>query len=224
MLILPRPPTWIGVAVFLIVASVAAGCSRDEPKAPVEAPQEAATPASGTEAPEIPSPTSETEIPLSEGPPEFEAALPEDIRALLTAPFTGDFDQMVQRRLICVGVTYNRTFYFAEKGVQRGVCAEFAKALEDWLNEKLETGNAKINVALMAMPRDQLAQALLGGKVDFVMAQVTVRPELQKLVDFTNDTRTNVSEVVVTGPGVPAIVSVDDLSGQEVFARKYSNF
>jgi membrane-bound lytic murein transglycosylase MltF len=123
-----------------------------------------------------------------------------------------------------VAVTYNRTFYFAEKGVQRGAAYEFAKAFEDWLNEKLETGNRKVNVALMAMPRDLLAPALIDGKVDFVMAQVTVRPELQALVDFTNPTRKNVSEVVVTGPGAPAIASVDDLSGQAVYARKDSNF
>jgi membrane-bound lytic murein transglycosylase MltF len=201
-----RFSTWFGVSVSLIVASVGAGSGRAESKAPGEAAQTA----------------SEAEIPLPL--PVFEAALPEDIRALLTAPFTGDLDQMVKRRLIRVGVTYNRTFYFAEKGVQRGVCYEFAKVFEDWLNKKLATGNAKISVVLMPMPRDQLAPALLGGKVDFVMAQVTVRPELQKLVDFTNDTRTNVSEVVVTGPGAPPIASVDDLAGQEVFARKYSNF
>jgi membrane-bound lytic murein transglycosylase MltF len=199
----------VGVAVVLVVASVGAGCDA-EPNAPEQVPQTAAAPASEEETPFPPS--------------DFEAALPEDIRALFTAPFTGDFDQMVKRRLIRIGVTYNRTFYFAEKGVQRGVCAEFAKALEDWVNAKYKTGNAKINVALMAMPRDQLARALLDGKVDFVMAQVTVRPELQALLDFTNDTRTNVSEVVVTGPGAPAINSVDDLSGQEVFARKGSNF
>ena len=55
------------------------------------------------------------------------------------------------------------------------------------------------------------------------MAQVTVRPELQAIVDFTSPTRTNVSEVVVTGPGAPAIASVDDLSGKEVYARKDSS-
>ena len=35
-------------------------------------------------------------------------------------------------------------------------------------------------------------------------------------------TRTNVSEVVVTGPGAPPITTVDDLAGQEVFVRKGS--
>ncbi len=157
-------------------------------------------------------------------PPAYEVALPEPVRAILTAPFTGDFDQMAERRLVRVGVTYNRTFYFADEGVQRGLAYEFGKAFEDHINEKLKTGNTKISVFFMPMPRQDLASALLEGRVDLVIAQVTVRPELQALVDFTTATRTNVSEVVVTGPGAPAINSVDDLSGQEVFARKDSSF
>ena len=76
----------------------------------------------------------------------------------------------------------------------------------------------------MPLPRDMLLPALNEGKVDLVAAQVTVTPERQKLVDFTNPTRTNVSEVVVTGPGAPAIASVDDLSGQDVFVRKDSSY
>ncbi|MCK7529344.1 MAG: hypothetical protein MZV64_73245 [Ignavibacteriales bacterium] len=43
-------------------------------------------------------------------------------------------------------------------------------------------------------------------------------------MDFTNPTRTNVSEVVVTGPGAPAIASADDLSGKDVYARKDSKY
>jgi membrane-bound lytic murein transglycosylase MltF len=62
------------------------------------------------------------------------------------------------------------------------------------------------------------------GPIDVVAAQVTIRPELQALVDFTNPTRTNVSEIVVTAPGAPPIASVDDLAGKEVFARKDSKY
>ena len=43
-------------------------------------------------------------------------------------------------------------------------------------------------------------------------------------MDFTKPTRKNVSQIVVTGPGAPAIASVDDLSGQEVFVRKSSAY
>ena len=57
-----------------------------------------------------------------------------------------------------------------------------------------------------------------------VAAMVTVRPELEKLVAFSEPTRTNVSQVVVTGPGAPPIATVDDLAGQEVFVRKASPY
>jgi membrane-bound lytic murein transglycosylase MltF len=147
--------------------------------------------------------------------------LPEAVRAIVSNRFTGDFDQMVARRLVRVGVTFNRTFYYVDKGVQRGVSYEMGQALEEHLNTKLKTRTAtKVNVFFLPLPRDMLASALRDGKVDLVAAQITVRPELQAIVDFTNPTRTNVSEVVVTGPGSPAIASVDDLSGKEVFARK----
>ena len=48
-----------------------------------------------------------------------------------------------------------------------------------------------------------------------VAAMVTVRPEREKLVAFSEPTRTNVSQVVVTGPGAPAIATPDDLSGRQ---------
>jgi membrane-bound lytic murein transglycosylase MltF len=79
-----------------------------------------------------------------------------------------------------------------------------------------------VHVVIVPMPRDQLYPALAGGKIDMVAAMVTVRPEAEKLVAFSEPTRTDVSEVVVTGPGAPPIATVDDLAGQEVFVRKAS--
>ena len=55
-----------------------------------------------------------------------------------------------------------------------------------------------------------------------VAAMVTVTPERERMVAFSESTRTNVSEVVVTGPGASPIVTLDDLSGQDVFVRKGS--
>ena len=157
-------------------------------------------------------------------PPAYEAGLPEGVRAVLSARLVGDLDQMVARRLIRVGVTFNRTFYFADAGVQRGVAYELGRAFEDELNQKLKTGKMRVYVVFVPLPRDVLPSALTEGKVDLVAAQVTIRPELRELVDFTNPTRTNISEVVVTGPGAPAIDSVDDLSGKDVYTRKDSKY
>jgi membrane-bound lytic murein transglycosylase MltF len=157
-------------------------------------------------------------------PPAYETALPEDIRAEVYAPFKGDLDEMVKRRLVRVGVTYNRTMYFVDKGVQRGAAYEYTRLMEDELNKRRKTGNLKVYFWCIPLPRDQLLPALVDGKVDMVLAGLTVTPERQKLVDFTNPTRTNVNEVVVTGPGAPTINSIEDLSGQQVFVRKSSSY
>ena len=144
------------------------------------------------------------------------------MRLVLAKPFSGDFDEMVKRRAIRVGVTFNRTHYFIDQGQERGLTYEALKSFENDPNTDLKTGNLKVHVVIVPMSRDQLQPALASGKIDMVAAMVTVRPELETLVAFSEPTRTNVSQVVVTGPGAPSIATVDDLAGQEVFVRKAS--
>ena len=84
---------------------------------------------------------------------------------------------------------------------------ESLKLFENDLNTELKTGNLKVHVVIVPMSRDQLYPALASGKVDMVAAMVTVTPEREKLVAFSVPTRTNVSEVVVTGPGAPPIAT-----------------
>jgi membrane-bound lytic murein transglycosylase MltF len=203
-----RSRTGLAALALASLASAAGGCGGPA-KAPADAPPAAAAPADAAT------------TAAADTPPAYEATLPEEVRSHLFEKFTGDFDQMVKRRLIRVGTTYSRTFYFVDNGVQRGAAYEMGLAFEEQLNKKLKTTNAtKVSVTLVPLPRDGLASALTQGRVDCVVAQIIVRPELQALVDFTNPTRTGVSEVVVTGPGAPAIASVDDLSGKDVYARK----
>jgi membrane-bound lytic murein transglycosylase MltF len=157
-------------------------------------------------------------------PLAYEAALPAAVRAELAEPFKGDLDGMVKRRLVRIGVAYNRTYYFVDKGRQRGLSYEYGKLVEKRLNKRHKTGNLKVSLWFVPLPRDQLLPALVDGKLDVVHAQLTVTPERQALVDFSKPTRTNVDEIVVTGPGAPKIASVDDLAGQEVFVRKTSSY
>ena len=190
----------------LLVAAAVTACSDR---------QEAAPPATAVAAP------SAADGPIPETPSPYDA-LPEAVRLSMDKPFTGDFDALVKRRAIRVAVTFNRTHYFIDKGQERGLTFEALKLFENDLNADLKTGNLKVHVVIVPMSRDQLYPALAGGKVDMVAAMVTVRPELEKLAAFSEPTRTNVSEVVVTGPGAPPIATVDDLAGQEVFVRKGS--
>ena len=97
-------------------------------------------------------------------------ALPPEARAVLEKPFTGDFDEMVKRRLIRAGVVFNRTQYFIDKGVQRGISYESLQLFEEQLNKRLKTGLLKVYVAIVPLSRDQLFPALQAGQVDLVAA------------------------------------------------------
>ena len=149
--------------------------------------------------------------------------LPEAVRAVIDKPFTGDFDEMVKRRAIRVAVTFNRTHYFIDRGQERGHHVRVAEALREGPEHEPEDRQPQgPRRCIVPMSRDQLYSGLTSGKVDMVAAMVTVTPEREKLVAFSEPTRTNVSQIVVTGPGAPAITSVDDLAGKEVFVRKGS--
>jgi membrane-bound lytic murein transglycosylase MltF len=151
-------------------------------------------------------------------------ALPEAVRSLIDKPFMGDFDEMKKRRMIRVAVTFNRTHYFIDKGQQRGLTYESLTDFETNLNPPKTAPNAKVNVVFVPLPRSQLYRALIDGKVDMVAAMITVTPEREELVAFTDPTRKNVNEVVVTGPGAPPIATLDDLAGREVSVRKASPY
>jgi membrane-bound lytic murein transglycosylase MltF len=202
------PGLGLAALLFLATGACISGCS-DEQKSPAEPSVAVVPPAEG-----------EAALP----PPAYETALPQGVQAELHKPFTGDLDEMVERRLVRVGVTYSRTHYFVDKGQQRGGAYEYGKLMEDELNKRRKTGNLRVAFWFVPLPRDQLLPALVDGRVDMVIAAMTVTPERQQLVDFTNPTREDVDEVVVTGPGAPSIASVDDLSGQEVLVRRSSSY
>jgi len=143
-----------------------------------------------------------------------------------TKKWTGDLDELVKRRVIRIGVPYSKTLYYTLKGVQWGVAYEGGKEFEKYLNLKFpqQNKNIKLFVMLFVTPRDRAVERLNEGTLDLLIAGLTITPERQKVVDFSDPTVTNVKEVVVTAPGAPDLKTIDDLSGKEVFARKTSSY
>lgn len=134
-------------------------------------------------------------------------------------PFTGDLGAMKQRRLVRVGVAYNRTHYFIDRGVQRGLAYDALKLFEAQLNAGITAPKDRIHVAFVPLSRDAMAAALLDGRVDLLAANLTITPERRKLGDFTEPIRRNVAEVVVSGPKGTALASAEELSGRDVLLR-----
>jgi len=146
--------------------------------------------------------------------------------ALQYQSWTGDFDGMLQRRFIRVLVSYSKTQYYVVNGVQHGSSYEFLKEFENWVNLKYppKVKNTRFHVVFIPVPRDQMLSRLGAGRGDLAVGTLTITPERLKLVDFCDPLATGVKEIVVTGPHSPAIHSLDNLSGQEVFVRKSSSY
>ena len=138
--------------------------------------------------------------------------------------WAGDLDRMAERRYIRALVTYNRTYYFYDGAEPRGVSYESLKEFEKFLNRKLGTGNRQVNVLFIPVQRGELLQALLDGRGDIAVSNIAITPEGQALVDYSDPVRENVSNIVVTGPNSPALASLEDLGGKEVFVRKLSRY
>lgn len=139
-------------------------------------------------------------------------------------PWTGDFDGMLERRVIRALVPYSRTLYFNDKGAQRGLVADSLKDFELYLNKKLKLRNRPITIVALPTTRDELLTGLRDGRGDLALGNLTITAERQKRVDFSAPVRTNVVEIVVTGPDSPTLASLDDLAGQEVHVRRSSSY
>jgi membrane-bound lytic murein transglycosylase MltF len=146
-------------------------------------------------------------------------------KALLkNEPWIGDFDKMTEKRQIRVLVTFSKTFYFLDRGQQRGITYDLLEEFEKYVNQKIKAKTLKINVVYIPVRRDELIPGLEKGLGDIAVANLTITSQRQKHVDFSNPLMTGVQELLVTGPAAPSVVSLDDLAGKEIHVRKSSSY
>jgi len=155
---------------------------------------------------------------------EHRAAEPPAIVAEMMAPFYGDFDAMVEKRVIRVLVTYNKTNFFLDRGTQKGITADFLREFEKSLNKELRLGRRPLQVAAIPVLRDKLIPFLEEGRGDIAAASLTITPDRAQRVSFSVPARRNVGELVVTGPRSQALKGLDDLAGKRVFVRASSSY
>jgi membrane-bound lytic murein transglycosylase MltF len=156
-------------------------------------------------------------------------AAPRSPRQLIinNKPWLGDFDAMLERRLIRIVAPFSRSLYFFDKGQERGISAEFVRDFERWVNKKYakQLGRRPVTVALFPATRDKLLDEVVNGQAEIAVGGLTVTEERQKLVDMiAPGGGYPVRELLLTGPASPAIASLDDLSGKTVHVRGTSSY
>lgn len=124
---------------------------------------------------------------------------------------------MAGRRYIRALVTYNKSYYFYDGAQPRGISYETLKEFENFLNQKLGTGNRQVNVIFIPVQRGDLIQGLLDGRGDIAASNIAITAEGSALADYSDPIRENVSNIVVTGPGSPALTAEEGLDPNKWF-------
>jgi membrane-bound lytic murein transglycosylase MltF len=186
-------------AVSTMLAVLLAGCGTG---GPVASP---ATPAANVPA----------DIPHTDG---RRVAADSDMRLL--EPFTGDLDAMIDRGVVRILVAAGRTHFDEVGNVHRGRTVDAASAFERFLNQRLAPRT--ISVRLIATSETALVSDLIAGQGD-VAANVVRTFERDDQVAFAKPMRAGVREIIVTGPGISPLVSLEDVGGRAIHVRRNSD-
>ena len=131
---------------------------------------------------------------------------------------------MIERRVIRVLTVYGLGRYFLDDGREKGISYEWFKMFEDVINKREGKKSVRIHVVFIPVARDELIPALLAGRGDIAAAGLTITPEREELIDFSEPTTRKLAEILVTGPSAPAISSINDLAGRDVYVRASSSY
>jgi membrane-bound lytic murein transglycosylase MltF len=152
-------------------------------------------------------------------PPANSVALPVN-----TGRHTGDLDDMVKRRNIRVLVLLSPIAFFYDKGHPRGIVYEALEEFQSVLNKKLKTGTLNVKVTFIPTSPAQVEAALTEGLGDLIAYGIAMTPEREERVAFSVPIQTDVTQIVVTGPGFGPVSTMEDLGGKEVYANPLSTY
>lgn len=142
----------------------------------------------------------------------------------LTGAWTGDLDGMEKRRMVRVLTVYGPGRYYLDDGRGRGIVAEMVERFENHINERMQRGHLRVHTLIIPVARNQLIPALLEGRGDIVIANLTITGERRERVDFSIPDSKPLNEILVTGPSAPALEGLEDLAGESLYLRASSSY
>jgi membrane-bound lytic murein transglycosylase MltF len=138
----------------------------------------------------------------------------------LLEPFTGDLEVLVERGVVRIAVAPSRTHYRVENGRQFGRTVDAAAAFERFVNGKVAP--RAVTVMLVEASETTLVANVIAGQAD-IAANLLRTFERDDQVAFASPVRSGIREIVVTGPGGPPLVSLEDAGGRAIHVRRHSD-
>ena len=194
-------------SLLALFSLIACGKKEAAPPAKTEQAQQQAAPAESISSPdEPPVPSSSVALPKAFG------------------RRTGDLDEMVTSRNIRALVLINPISFFYSKGLPKGVMYEALEEFQKFANQKLKTGKLDVKVTFLPVRVDQIEAALTEGVGDLIAYGVVITPDREKRAAFSTPIMTDVTQIIVTGPGFGPVSTLADLGGKEVYANPLTTY
>jgi membrane-bound lytic murein transglycosylase MltF len=129
-----------------------------------------------------------------------------------------------QRRSVRVLVSYSNTNFFINQGRPRGIEYELLKRYEKFLNQNHKKKAPQIKLIYWVLPFDQLIPALLEGRGDIIAAGMTITPQRQEKVAFTQPYIKNINEIAVASKNVQGLKTARGLSDRKIHVVAGSSY
>ena len=142
----------------------------------------------------------------------------------VTQPETSDWPAIERRGLLRVLVPRDRTNFFFAAGRLRGMEYELVHEFERSLAREPGGARPQIDVAYVPVAFDRLLPALLEGLGDVAAGGLTITPEREREVAFSEPYFTGVAQIVVAHRTAPPLASLDELSGRLVAVGSGSSY
>src|SRR5215470_1803886 len=96
--------------------------------------------------------------------------------AIANKVWTGDFDRLLERRMLRVYAPFSRSLYFSDKGMERGLAVELVRDWERYINFKYarQLGKRPLTIYIAPATRDKLLPDLAAGLADVSIGNLTV--------------------------------------------------
>lgn len=138
--------------------------------------------------------------------------------------FTGDFDEIEERRIIRFLVPYSKTFFFLDGAKPKGLIYDNIMAFEKALNIQLKSHHIQVHAVVIPTSRKELLPHLRQGLGDVAAGNLTITDTRLKSVDFTTPFHQDINELLVTNKSDRNYNSLFDLAGKTISVRPSSSY
>lgn len=109
-----------------------------------------------------------------------------EVAARMNKVWTGDYDEMVERKFIRVLVPYSKTFYFLDGAQPKGATYEMVKLFEKELNEKLKTRKDLSGLEIHVRKSSSYYQSLMTLNAELIKAG-NAKVNIQEANEYLED-------------------------------------